>query len=177
MISVKVKADKSPLGVLKNLPKSMRSAVKTALKDTVSDLTKLAVSETSQKYYLTKGQIKGAMRKTSTGFKVSSGMLSLEKYKLMPKTPRKTYVLRGAVKRESGIKPLGMRSFLMKLPSGGYKPTRRLSWRRLPVKVFTGPSIAQAVGNDETGEMLQERAEELFTQRINEYLSRIGVIK
>jgi len=85
-------------------------------------------------------------------------------------------VLRGAVRKDSGIKPLGRNAFLLST-SGGYKPVARLTRRRYPLKVMTGPSIAQAVGNDETGELLQERAEELFTRRLNEYLEKIGAVK
>lgn len=172
MISVKVKADKSPLGELRALPKRLRMAVLNAHRYAVAELKKLAVAETTQKYYLTKGQIKKAMSNTPSGFKVSSGMLGLEKYKLTPKTPRKKYVLRGAVKRDSGIKPLGRNAFLLRT-----HPVARKTKKRYPLKALYGPSIAQAVGNDETGELLQERAEELFTNRVNEYLSRMGAVK
>lgn len=177
MIQVKVKADKSPLGALRNLPKSVRMAVLNAHRYAVAELKKLAVSETVSKYYLTKGQISKATKSLPTGFKVSSERLTLEKYKLMPKAAKKKgYVLRGAVRRDSGIKPLGRNAFLLQT-SGGYKPVARLTKKRYPLKVITGPSIAQAVGNDDTGELLQSRAEELFAQRLNEYLERIGAVK
>ena len=172
MITVKVKADNSPLGELKALPKRLRMAVLNAHRYAVAELKKTAVEETVRKYYLTKGQIKGAMTNTPSGFKVSSGMLSMSKYKLVPKTPRKKYVLRGAVRRDSGIKPLGRNAFLM-----GTHPVARKTRKRYPLVALVGPSIAQAVGNDETGELLQERAEELFTNKVNEYLSRMGVTK
>ena len=172
MISVRVKADKSPLGELRVLPKRLRMAVLNAHRYAIAELKKIAVEETVQKYYLTKGQIKSAMSNTPTGFKVSSGMLSMSKYKLTPKTPRKKYVLRGAVKRDSGIKPLGRNAFLMRT-----HPVARKTSKRYPLVALYGPSIAQAVGNDDTGELLQERAEELFTSKVSEYLSRIGVTK
>ena len=81
-------------------------------------------------------------------------------------------MLRGAVRRDSGIKPLGRNAFLI-----GTHPVARKTRKRYPLKALVGPSIAQAVGNDETGELLQQRAEELFTNKINEYLSRMGVIR
>ena len=177
MIRVRVKTNKSPLGALRGLPKDLRMAVLNAHRHVVAELKKIAVAETVQKYYLTKGQITKTMTTIPGGFKVSSGMLSLDKYKLTPKTPRRKYSLMGAVRKDSGLKPLGSNAFLMRLPSGKYKPAMRKGRARLPVKVITGPSIAQAVGNDETGELLQQRAEELFTNKVNEYLSRMGVIR
>lgn len=176
MISVKVKSRKSDLKALASLPKEVRLAYLNAKRYAVSELKKLAVSETVQKYYLTKGAIRKAMHDTPSGFKVSSGMLPLNKYKLTPKTPRRKYSLMGAVKRDSGLKPLGRNAFLMNL-GGNWKPAARKTRRRYPLKVITGPSIAQAVGNDETGEMLQQRAEELFTKKLNEALARLGAVK
>lgn len=176
MISVKVKTDTKALGALNGLPKRLRMAVLNAHRYAVAELKKIAVAETVQKYYLTRGQITGKMKSTPTGFKVSSEMLTLDKYKLMPKSPRKKYVLRGGVRKDTGLKPQGRNAFLLKT-SGGYKPVARLTRKRYPLKVITGPSIAQAVGNDETGEMLQERAEELFSRRVNEYLGRVGAVK
>ena len=172
MIQVKVKADKSPLGALRDLPKELRLAVLNAHRYAVAELKKLAVSETVSKYYLTRGQITKTMKTTPTGFKVSSARLGLEKYKLTPKKRTKHYVLRGAVKRDSGMKPLGSNAFLM-----GSHPVARLTKKRFPTKALVGPSVAQAVGNDETGELLQERAEELFRKRLDEYLGKIGAVK
>ena len=176
MITVKVKSKKSDLKELASLPKEVRLAVLNAKRYAVSELKKLAITETVQKYYLTKGAIRKAMHDTPSGFKVSSERLTLDKYKLAPKAPRKKYTLMGAVKRDSGLKPLGKNAFLMRL-GGAWKPVARLTRRRYPLKVITGPSIAQAVGNDDTGEILQARAEELFSQKLNEALTRLGVKK
>ena len=176
MITVKVKAQKNPLGELRKLPKRLRMAVLNAHRYAVAELKKIALTETVQKYYLTRGQIKKSMQSTPTGFKVSSARLSLDKYKLMPKKPTKKYTLRGAVKRDSSIAPLGNNAFLLRT-SKGYTPVARKTRKRYPLKVLVGPSIAQAVGNDETGEMLQQRAEQLFSQRINEYLMKAGIVK
>lgn len=172
MISVKVKADKSPLGELQALPKRLRMAVLNAHRYAVAELKKIAISETVQKYYLTRGQITKATKSTPTGFRVSSERLSLEKYKLTPKRRMKKYVLRGAVRRDSGIKPLGRNAFLI-----GTHPVARLTKKRFPTTLLIGPSIAQAVGNDETGELLQERAEEMFSRKLNEYLAKVGAVK
>jgi len=176
MISVQVKSSKQDMKKLWSLPKEIRLAVLNAKRYAVSELKKLAVAETVSKYYLTKGQIRKHMQNTPEGFKVSSERLTLEKYKLTPKAPRKKYTLSGAVRRDSGMKPQGKNAFLMNL-GGTWKPVARLTRKRYPLKVITGPSIAQAVGNDETGEILQERAEELFTQKLNEALSRMGAVK
>lgn len=176
MISVKVKTDTKALGALRDLPKKLRLAVLNAHRYAISELKKTAIEETVRKYYLTRQQIKKTMKSTPMGFKVSSQMLTLDKYKLMPKKPTKKYSLRGAVKHESSIKPLGKNAFLLRT-KGGYKPVVRLTKRRFPIKVITGPSIAQAVGNDETGEMLQARAEELFSKKLEEYMSKRGMTK
>lgn len=179
MISVKVKAGKSPLGALRSLPKELRSAVQSARKDALSELKKSAVSETLQKYYLTKGQITKAMKSTSSGFKVSGGMLTLDEYKLTPKRPRKGYVLQYAVKKDTGLKQLERDIFLMKLPQvrNKYKPAIRKGKARLPVYVILRLSIPQAVGNEETVELLQEKADEIFTKKLNEALARLGAVK
>ena len=176
MITVKVKSKRSDMRALYSLPKEIRLAAMNAQRYAVSELKKTAVSETVQKYYLTKGQIQKHMKTLPAGFKVSSGMLSLDHYKLSPASPRKKYTLMGGVRRDSGLKPLGKNAFLVR-KNGKYRPAARLTKKRYPLKPLYGPSIAQAVGNDDTGELLQERAEELFTNKINEYLSRMGVIR
>ncbi|MBR0035002.1 MAG: hypothetical protein IJP54_04960 [Synergistaceae bacterium] len=172
MISVKVKAGKSQLGSLRNMPKILRIAVLNAHRAAIAELKQLAVSETVQKYYISAGRIRSAMRSTSTGFTVRSAMLSMDKYKLSPTKPRRKYTLIGAVKREGGLKPLGPNAFLY-----GKHPFKREGRSRLPISLITGPSIAQIVGNDETGELLQERAEKLFNEKLNAALSKMGVIR
>lgn len=176
MISVKVKSSGSRMKELASLPKAARMAVLNAQRYAVSELKKLAVEETVSKYYLTKGQIKKAMQNTPAGFRVSSGMLSLEKYKLSPASPRKKYSLSAGVRKDTGMKPLGRNAFLVQ-GNGKFRPVARLTKRRYPIKPMYGPSIAQAVGNDETGELLQERAEELFRQKLEEAMSRLGMTK
>jgi len=177
VISVKVKATKSPLKELAALPKNAQKAINAARKLAVKELQTLAVSETVGKYYLTKGQIRKTMRVIPEGFKVSSEHLSLDKYKLTPSAPRnRKSVLKGAVKREGGLKEIPG-AFLMLVNGGKYKPAIRKGKPRLPVKVLLGPSTAQAVGNDETGEVLQERAAELFSERLNDAFLRLGIMK
>ena len=176
MISVKVKRSGAGMKELAGLPKAARMAVLNAQRYAVSELRKLAVDETVSKYYLTKGQIKKSMQNMPAGFKVSSGMLSLEKYKLTPTSPRKKYSLHAGVRTDTGMKPLGRNAFLV-LANGVFRPVARLTKNRYPIKPMYGPSIAQAVGNDETGESLQDRAEELFSAKLNEAMSRLGLKK
>lgn len=175
---------------LRGFPKEFRLAVLNAHRYAVSEIKKLAVEKTAHAYYLTRGQVRKSITASRTGFKVSSGMLSLDKYKLTPKTPSKKYVLKGAVKRSRTIKPLGNNAFLLKT-RGGYKPVARLTRKRYPLKVLTGPSIAQAAfqalfgglkyDDDDDFDFLADNAqgiaEYLFTKKLEEYLAKIGAVK
>lgn len=156
------------------LPKEIRLAALNAQRYAVAELKKSAVEETVRKYYITKSRVKKAMSSIPGGFKVRGGMQSLDHYKLSPTSPTKKYSLRGAVRRDSGLKSLGGRAFLMRGAKAGGKPFKRLSRKRFPVKLIIGPSIPQIVGNDETGELLQERGEELFRRRLEEALAKLG---
>ena len=176
MIDVRVRSGLRGLKEFKELPKRVQLAMLNAQRYAIAELKKTAIRETVRKYYLTRGQITHAMRSTPSGFIVSSKRLSLEQYKLSPRSPGRKYLLRGAVKKDSGMKMLGHNAFLFKV-SQGYKPVKRLTRRRYPLKVITGPSIAQAVGNDETGELLEAKAEELFTTALNEKLAKMGWVK
>ena len=179
MITVKVKSKKADYRELQNLPKNVRIAVLNAMRSVRAELKQQVITQTVQQYYLTKSQIRKAWQDTPKGFKVSSGMLTLDKYKLIPKSPRKKYVLRGAVKKASGIKPLGRNAFLLR--AGRVLPAARLTKKRYPLKILAGPSIPQAVqgafSDEETEGVLSARAEVIFQKKLNEALSRLGVKK
>ena len=68
MITVKVKSKRSDMRALYSLPKEIRLAAMNAQRYAVSELKKTAVSETVQKYYLTKGQITKTMTTIPGGF-------------------------------------------------------------------------------------------------------------
>lgn len=174
--------------VLERAVESLRSvqsrfplAVARAANRTMYGMGTDAAHETAQRYFVKVGDVKKTLeyRKATTanmiGTMISRGKRhSLGSYKISPTVPKfkrdangrliQTPV-KGAVKREGGVKSLGP-AFLVKRGSGKYFPYYRTGQGRWKFSAIISPSIPQIVKNDETVQAMERKAEERFSKRI-----------
>ena len=174
-VSVTKKGDIS--STLKGFPSNVRSSARKALRDTLKHVRAGLVRETTGKYYITASRVRKAMTVEGTSIKVSGTREGIEKYKVSPTRPGKRQrEVMGAVK-QGGLKPLGHNVFLMKSGTK-YIPMARLTRKRFPIKHVIAPAIPQIASNPETLEVMQERAEEYFSKRMNYWVMQsIGAVK
>ena len=144
-----------------------------------------AARETSKRYFVKSGDVKKSIeyRKATAnnliGTMISRGKRhSLADYQLTPSTPRagKRPQLKGAVKREGGLKPLGS-AFLVKRSGGKYFPFFRVGSgggnRYKGIQLLISPSMPQIIKNEETVAAMERGAEERFTKRVEHEISLI----
>ena len=161
-------------GVQRDFPQALARAVNRTMDGMRTD----AVQETHKKYFVSAKDVRASItfRKASAGSlmgaMVSKGKRhSLADYQLTPSTPRagKRPQLKGAVKREGGLKSLGP-AFLVKRPGGRYFPFYRVGSgsgnKNKGIQSLISPSIPQIIKNEETREAMEQGAEERFRTRI-----------
>lgn len=166
MIAVNLTGKLPDLGALPgNLEAARERSVKNAQRDALKSARTFIAREAVSEYYLKYGQVLKTIHVAPPVLTVKSGFLSLDKYKLSPTHPLKRRVeLRAAVKRSSGLKPLG-RAFLVNI-HGKYKPFVRVESSRLPIRVLVGPSTAQIAGGDTIGPRLEEHVMSVLPERL-----------
>lgn len=168
-------------GVQRDFPQVLARAVNRTMDGMRTD----AVQETRKRYFVNAKDVRASIsfRKASAGSlmgaMVSRGKRhSLADYQLTPSTPRagKRPQLKGAVKREGGLKPLGP-AFLVKRTGGRYFPFYRIGSgsgnKNKGIQSLISPSMPQLIKNEETVEAMQQGAEERFTKRVEHEISLI----
>ncbi|MBQ7665356.1 MAG: phage tail protein [Synergistaceae bacterium] len=170
--------------LLKHINGAFEHAVAMATNRTLEGVRTDAVRETAGRYFAKSGDI----RKTITVNKASAGKLTgtvvsrggrrkLSQYQLTPKTPQagRKKGFKGAVKRDSGLKPLPHGTFMMNTPNAGYVLFIRTNpgrgWQN--IKHVVSPSIPQIVKNEETVKIVEMQARERFEKRLNHEVMRI----
>ena len=160
-------------------------AIARAVNRTMDGLRTDAVQETHKKYFVSAKEVRNSIsfRKASAGnlmgAMVSKGKRhSLADYKLTPNTPGtgKRKPLKGAVKREGGLKSLGP-AFLVKRAGGRYFPFFRTGKGKYAMHSLISPSMPQIIKNEETVKVMEQGAEERFSKRLDhEVLQLLGVL-
>lgn len=174
--------------ITRAMSKSPR-AVAAAVNRTLEGIRTSAVRETNRKYFASAKDI----RDTITLKRASAGNLmgemnargyrhSLADYKLTPNAPKfgKKTQLKGAVKREGGLKSLGD-AFLVKRAGGKWVPFTRIHsgagmGKYGGIRALISPGYPQIIGNKGTNELLSNQAEQLFLQRLEHELRRAGAL-
>ena len=141
--------------------------------------------ETSKRYFVNVGAVKKTIKyRKATGNNLIGRMISRDKrhslanYKLSPNTPRAGTkpALKGAVKREGGLKSLGP-AFLVKKAGGRYFPFYRIASgsgnKNKGIQSLISPSMPQIIKNEETVEAMQQSAEERFSKRVEHEIFHI----
>lgn len=175
---------------LKQIQVKFPQALARAVNRTMDGMRTDAVSETHQKYFVSAKDVRASIgfRKASAGnlmgAMVSKGKRhSLADYQLSPSAPRKGKKpqLKGAVKREGGLKPLGP-AFLVRRAGGRYFPFIRIGGsqgkRYKNIRSLISPSMPQLIKNKETVRAMEEGAEERFGKRIDHEISlMLGMLR
>lgn len=166
MITVNISGHVPNFGALpKQLEAARDKSIKRAQQDTLRSLRTQIVREVVGEYYLKPGQVRPVIQIAPPVLRVRSERLSLDKYKLSPKSPgRRKKILTAGVKRAGGLKPLP-HAFLVNI-HGSWKPFVRKGSSRLPINVLLGPSIAQLPGGDTLRPRLEEHAAQIFPRRL-----------
>ena len=160
-------------------------AVSRAVNRTMDGLRTDAVRETSKKYFVKAKDVRSSItfRKATAGnlmgVMMSKGKRhSLADYQLTPSSPKpgsKTQ-LKGAVKREGGLKSLGP-AFLVKRAGGRYFPFYRVGSgsgnRYKGIQSLISPSMPQIIKNEETVEAMERGAEERFAKRLDHEIKQL----
>ena len=170
---------------LRSMQSQFPQAIARAVNRTMDGMRTDAVKETHKKYFVSAKEIRQSIsfRKASAGnlmgAMVSQGKRhSLADYQLMPKTPKagKKSALKGAVKREGGLKSLGP-AFLVKRAGGRYFPFYRTGRGKHDMHSLISPSMPQIIKNEETVKAIEQGAERRFSLRMEHEINRIlGVL-
>lgn len=103
--------------------------------------------------------------------KSKGGVIGLDHFKVMPKkvVPKRKIPIKTAVKK-SGVKQLPG-AFVAE--TNGLKVFIRDTQKRFPIRRLYGPSIPQMLKNEGISNELNEKALEMFSQRIEHEISRL----
>ena len=156
-------------------------AVARAVNRTMDGMRTDAVRGTTAKYFVKSSAVRASLsfRKAAPG-NLMGAMISrgkrhtLADYKMTPTTPRagKKPQLRGAVKKEGGLKSLGS-AFLARRSGGGYAPFLRVGSGKYDLRSLISPSMPQIIKNEETVKAIQEGAQDRFSKRLDHEIMRI----
>lgn len=169
---------------LKHIPGAFPRAVAAATNRALETVRTEAVRETAKRYFVKAGEV----RKTFTPKRANAGNLygtmtsrgkrkNIAKYQISPKTPRagREKGFKGAVKRDGGLKPLPTGTFMLNTPNAGPVLFLRIASGRAWQNIthVTSPSIPQIVKNEETVEVIETRAREVFMKRLDHEVMRL----
>lgn len=180
-LSISNEALERAISGVKSAQSTFPQAVARAVNRTMDGLRTDAVKETHKKYFVSAKEIRQSIsfRKASAGnlmgAMVSKGKRhSLADYQLSPKTPKpgRRPVLKGAVKREGGLKSLGP-AFLVKRAGGRYFPFYRTGRGKYDMHSLISPSMPQIIKNEETVKAMEQGAEHRFSLRMEHEINRI----
>ena len=169
---------------LKHIPGAFPRAVAAASNRALETVRTEAVRETSKRYFVKAGEVRKTFKpKKASANNLYGAMISrgkrknISKYQITPKTQQagRKQGFRGAVKQEGGLKPLPKGTFMLNTPNAGPVLFLRVasgnSWANI-THVFS-PSIPQIVKNDETVEVVEKRAQEVFIKRLDHEVMRL----
>lgn len=187
MINISVGADEALQRAKKNLAHvkgGFQRAVTSSLNRVIEGMRTDAARETKERYFISAGDVRKtlSLRKAgagnlSAGLKSRGRRRSLADYKLTSKSPKSGVknILRGAVKRDGGLKTLN-NGFLIR-SGGGYRPFYRTGRGRYDFKPFISPAVPQLLKNEAIVQKLQDNAASRFEKRLNhEVLRLIGAL-
>lgn len=169
---------------LQHIPGAFPQAVAMAENRALETIRTEATQETAKKYFVKSGEV----RKTFKPKKASAGNLygamisrgsrkNISKYQITPKSPQsgRKKGFKGAVKRDGGLKSLPQGTFMLNTPNAGpvlfVRVASGKSWAN--IEHITSPSIPQIVKNDETVEVVEKRATEVFKKRLDHEVMRM----
>ncbi len=176
--------------LLRAAPEKIKIAVSHATNRSLESFKTINTRETAKKYFVKQKDVRDSMTVKKShggnmfGMVVSKGKRHLlGDYKISPTSPKsgsKTQI-KGAVKREGGLKPLNPLTFYVKRAGGKYFPFFRVGYRREArkygdIRAYVSPSFPQIVKNKETVAEAEQKARETFKNRLEHELKRVGAL-
>lgn len=180
MLDLKISADRIATAekLLAHIPGGINKAVYWTL-NRVSDGVKTdLVNEGKTRYYIKPGEIRKSfeVKKASSNdleliLKSRGKRKNLSEYFISPKSPKKGMQgIQAAVKRD-GVKYIGGAFFIKR--GGKYRAYLRVGKGRWDIESITSPAIPQILKNPEIVKIVEEKAGERFSKRIEHETSRI----
>ena len=182
-ITIQTRGASGAIEALQSIPAEYQKYMKKALKRAEEAMKKAAIEETRAIYYVSVSQLRGEItvrsRKDNVLLVVRGKRHPLYRFKMSPKKPPKNgkpYTLKGAVRRDGGLKPIMQdqhnKPFLMPIQGGAnYLAVVREGRPRLPVTPIISPAYSQLVRWAENHEhLIQEEAEEALIKAFNEWI-------
>lgn len=167
--------------LLSDTPKKIPLAASRAINRAATTARTEAGRKAREKYYVNHGDV----LKTVRIIKATSGDLSasvrskgkripLYAFRVSPKTvqPLRKAPIKAAVKRGSGLKPLGS-AFVAHLGSGHSGVFLRAGKERFPIHERYGPAIPQMIAQPSVSQWVEEKAQERLNQRLEHELNRV----
>lgn len=163
------------LGAFSNrAPNAISNAINRAVTNVNSNIKK----EVRKEYIVRAGDIQATLKverasRASLSGKVKStgNPISLEKFKISPKTPnpKRKAPIKAAVKKGSLKTVLG--AFVADI--NGAKVFERKSSERLPIKKLFGPSVPQMINNEGIRMQIEQEGHQTFNNRLGHEINRI----
>lgn len=178
--------------LLRAAPEKIKIAISHAVNRSLENFKSVEVRETVKKYFVKRKDIDNeeTLRlKKSYGGSLDATLVargrrhSIRDYALTPLSPThgKKAEIKGAVKREGGLKAL-TRAFFVNRKGGKYFPFYRIGYnkkarQRGDIRSYISPSLPQIMKNKETVTEAEQKARETFKKRLDHEIMRlIGVI-
>ncbi len=177
--------------LLKTAPEKIKIAVSHAVNRSLENFKSVAVRETVKKYFVKRKDIdteENLKLKKSYGGSLEAALIargkrhSIRDYALSPTspTPGKRTQIKGAVKREGGLKFLAG-AFFVNRKGGKYFPFYRIGYdkkarQRGKIRSYISPSLPQIMKEEKTVAEAEQKARETFKNRLEHELKRVGAL-
>lgn len=154
------------------------NAISNALNRSLTNVSATLKKEVRAKYHVKAGDIQKTLKikrasagKLSAEVRSSGSPISLEKFKVSPKTvnPRRKTQLKIAIKKNGTKQILG--AFIADV--NGNKVFKRVSKHRLPIEKLFGPSVPQMAAEEGVVENVNAKAAETYEQRLEHEINRL----
>lgn len=164
----------------KKMAKNTPKAINRAFKRTGQRLQTVAVQEVRKDYLIRAGDVrkygnlKLTQRDNEIEFKSSGRNIRLIRFKTTPTrvVKRRPKVLKAAVKRDGGTKPIGG-AFVQHMRNDSLGVFRRRGKRRLPIEQLYGPGVPIMLNSAKIRDRLQDEMTQKLEQRLNHEMGRV----
>lgn len=178
---------------LGNLKAKAPAVVARAINRAVTNAKKNMAKETSDKYFISSGNVRSTIRTTKASQSrleaaaISSGAgIALSKFKVNPGTTvkqkgkkvrsRSPKVYKAGVEKAGGVKPLdgNPKAFIAVMRRSGHVGVfERESGDSLPIKQLYGPSVPQMIKNEEIMKKINDEANKTLQKRIDAEIANL----
>lgn len=158
--------------LLANYPNEYKKAVSLARGRALSAARTQAVKSSSKRYDTKSAEIrKSIILNNSNGQMITRGSpLELMKFRVSPKSPGRKSVVQASVKGKGGT--IGY-AFIGRMPNGHIGVYKRVGQSRYPIKQLYSVSAAQMVGEEVVMGEVEDKAKQVFEERLGHEVDRV----